>query len=56
VQQVTPGPAYNETPPLHSCRVLCSQESMRVLPVSADGTAVQVPQDIQLGGHTVPAK
>ncbi|KAI3438694.1 hypothetical protein D9Q98_001114 [Chlorella vulgaris] len=31
------------------------KESMRVLPVSADGTAVQVPQDIQLGGHTVPA-
>ncbi|KAL4859962.1 Cytochrome P450 4V2 [Chlorella vulgaris] len=31
------------------------KESMRVLPVSADGTAVQVPQDIQLGGHIVPA-
>ena len=32
------------------------QESMRVLPVSADGTAIQAPRDIQLGPHTIPAK
>ncbi|EFN57493.1 hypothetical protein CHLNCDRAFT_34731 [Chlorella variabilis] len=31
------------------------KESMRVLPVSADGTAIQAPRDIQLGPHTIPA-
>jgi hypothetical protein len=29
---------------------------MRMLPVSADGTAVTLPRDIELGGHTIPAK
>ena len=32
------------------------QESMRELPVSADGTALEVPRSIQLGSYTIPAK
>lgn len=31
------------------------QESMRVLPVSADGTAVQTQTDIKLGDYALPA-
>ena len=50
-----------DTSPTHlRCRlawpVLQVQESMRVLPVSADGTALEVPRPIQLGGYTIPAK
>ena len=31
------------------------QESMRLLPVDTDGTAIEFPHDIQLAGHTIPA-
>ncbi|PSC76426.1 cytochrome P450 isoform B [Micractinium conductrix] len=32
-----------------------NKESMRLLPVDTDGTAIEFPHDIQLAGHTIPA-